>query len=111
MLMLESCRLNFKCAIVREGHRRLVQRVLLCCLTLLEWAERSGGTLNASSATWADVAAMKELDADAIVFPSRYLGELCTRDWLRPVRSSVLDSPEFNAADIFPLLRHTVMKW
>jgi hypothetical protein len=76
-----------------------------------EWAERSGGTLNASSATWADVAAMKELDADAIVFPSRYLGELCTRDWLRPVRSSVLESPEFNAADVFPIVRQSLMKW
>jgi hypothetical protein len=76
-----------------------------------EWAERSGRTLSASSATWADVAAMKELDADAIVFPSRYLGELCTRDWLRPVRSSVLESGEFNAADVFPLVRQTLMKW
>lgn len=158
--MLEGCRLNFECAFVREGRRRLVPRVLLCFLTLLalagcpraqqnkeeaktsggdakqsasvalrvlvvnepgmaeainrlrgEWAERSGGTLNASSATWADVAAMKELDADAVVFPSRYLGELCTRDRLRPVRSSVLESPEFNAADVFPIIRQSLMKW
>jgi hypothetical protein len=76
-----------------------------------EWAERSGGTLSASATTWADLATMKELDADAIVFPSRYLGELCTRDWLRPVRSSVLESPELNAADIFSLVRQTLMKW
>jgi len=75
-----------------------------------EWAERSGGTLNASSATWADVAAMKELDADAIIFPSRYLGELCTREWLRPVRPSVLESQEFKAADVFPLVRQTIIK-
>jgi hypothetical protein len=76
-----------------------------------EWAECSGGTLNASSATWAEVAAMKQLDTDVIIFPARYLGELCTRDWLRPVRSSVLESQEFNAADVFPVVRQTIMKW
>src|SRR4051812_28378419 len=47
-----------------------------------EWAERSGGALNASSTTWAEVARAKSLDTDVVIFPSRYLGELCTRGWL-----------------------------
>ncbi len=76
-----------------------------------EWAERSGGELRATNATWADVAAAKPLDADLIVFPSRYLGELCVRDQLRPVRSSVLDDADYNSADLFPLVRNELMKW
>src|SRR5262245_7242808 len=50
-----------------------------------EWAERSGGELSAASKTWAEVSQAKNLDADAIIFPSRYLGDLCARGWLRPV--------------------------
>jgi hypothetical protein len=76
-----------------------------------EWAERSGGELNVQSATWADISQAKSLDADLIIFPSRYLGELCTRDWLRPVRASVLDDEELNAADFFPLVRNEVIRW
>src|SRR4051812_18772680 len=37
-----------------------------------EWAERSGGELNALPMTWQDLAQAKSLDADLIVFPSRY---------------------------------------
>src|SRR5262249_35022845 len=76
-----------------------------------EWAERSGGQLSASAAEWKDVAGAKNLDADVIVFPSRYLGELCARGWLQPVRTSVLEGDTFNAADIFPLVRHELMRW
>jgi hypothetical protein len=76
-----------------------------------EWAERSGGELISTSQTWAEVAGVKSLDADAIVFPSRYLGELCIRGWLRPVRSNVLESDEFNSADVFPIVRRELIKW
>src|SRR3954469_13556306 len=76
-----------------------------------EWAERSGGELKANSLPWPEVAAAKSLDTDVIVFPSRYMGELCSRGLLRPVRKSVLDSGEFNASDVFPLIRRDLMKW
>src|SRR5262249_36906150 len=45
------------------------------------------------------------------IFPSRYLGELCTRDWLRPVRSSVLESEEVKSTDFFPVVRNELIKW
>src|SRR5262245_9802656 len=48
-----------------------------------EWAERSGGELAATGTIWKDLSTAKTLDADVIIFPSRYLGELCTRNWLR----------------------------
>jgi hypothetical protein len=76
-----------------------------------EWSERSDGSLTAVSKTWPEIADGKELDADAVVFPSRYLGELCIRGWLRPVRPSVLESDEFNAARVFPLVRNRLMTW
>lgn len=76
-----------------------------------EWAERSGGELSATSKTWSEVAAAKNIDADAIIFPSRYLGELCVRDWLRPVRPGVLDSEDFSANDIYPLVRRELIRW
>jgi hypothetical protein len=76
-----------------------------------EWAERATGELKATSATWADVVAGKTIDADVIIFPSRYLGELCVRGLLRPVRSNVLESADFKADDLFPLVRQELMKW
>lgn len=76
-----------------------------------EWAERSGGELSATATTWKHLSTAKTLDADVVLFPSRYLGELCTRNWLRPIRASVLDSETFKGTDIFPLIRSDLMKW
>jgi hypothetical protein len=76
-----------------------------------EWTERSGGALTATNKSWVDVAKAKNLDTDVIIFPSRYMGELCAREWLRPVRSSVLESDEFKADDVFPLVRRELIQW
>jgi hypothetical protein len=74
-----------------------------------EWAERSGGELRATAANWAEAATAKSLDADAIVFPSRYLGELSVRNWLRPMRPAVLKN--VNSTDFFPLVRNELIRW
>jgi hypothetical protein len=76
-----------------------------------EWTERSGGELTASGTTWKELNEAKTLDADVVVFPSRYLGELCTRNWLRPVRANVLESEALKSTDIFPLVRNELIKW
>ena len=76
-----------------------------------EWDERFGGRLSAESKPWTDVAAADAIDADLIVFPTRYLGELATRGWLRPVRQNVLESDAFDAADVFPLVRRNLVTW
>ncbi len=76
-----------------------------------EWGERFGGSLSAESKPWADVAAADAIDADLIVFPTRYLGELATRGWLRPVRQNVLDGKTYAAADVFPLARRELVTW
>jgi hypothetical protein len=76
-----------------------------------EWSERTGGEVAAAETTWKELAALKTLDADVIIFPSRYLGELCTRGWLRPVRSSTLESDDVKATDFFPVVRNDIIKW
>jgi hypothetical protein len=75
-----------------------------------EWAERSGGEMSAAATTSKELLAAKNMDADAVIFPSRYMGEFCVRGWLRPVRQSLLESDEFNAPDVFMLVRE-LMKW
>jgi hypothetical protein len=76
-----------------------------------EWAERSGGELSATSKSWKQTAEAQHLDADVVIFPSRYMGEFCVRGWLQAIRASVLDSDEFNAGDIFPVVRRQLMRW
>src|SRR5262245_9087456 len=38
-----------------------------------EWESRSGGTLSVTEQPWADVAKSPSLDADLIIFPTRYM--------------------------------------
>lgn len=75
-----------------------------------EWAERTDGELKAQAVAWKDVDLAKPLEADLVVFPSRYFGELAARELLRPVRSNVLDDDSLNVADIFPLVRNDLLK-
>ena len=71
-----------------------------------------GGELTAASKPWSEVAAAKEIDGDILIFPTRYMGELCVRGWLRPVRKSVLESDKtLDMADIFPLVRRQLITW
>jgi hypothetical protein len=76
-----------------------------------EWNERSGGQLSTSTATWDEVSGKPSLDGDVIVFPSRYLGDLCIRNWLRPMRANILESKELAVNDIFPLVRQELIRW
>jgi multiple sugar transport system substrate-binding protein len=68
-----------------------------------EWTDRKGGTLAAEPKAWADVALADAIDADVIVFPARYLGDLVAR--LRPVRESVVRGQLYNAEDLLPRAR------
>jgi hypothetical protein len=76
-----------------------------------EWHEVSGGELTAAAQPWSEIAAANELDADVIVFPTRYMGELCVRGWLRPVRKRVLEDKSLDFNDFFPLVRQRLIVW
>jgi hypothetical protein len=76
-----------------------------------EWHEQSGGELAAVSKLWAEVAAAETIDADVIVYPTRYMGEFCVRGQLRPVRKSVLEDKSLDFDDFFPLVRRQLIVW
>lgn len=68
-----------------------------------EWQARGGGESAIDEITIEQAGG--ELKADLLVFPSRYLGELCEANRLRPVRASILESKELDFSDILPLVR------
>ena len=76
-----------------------------------EWAERSGGELLVQEMTLDELLAAKQLNADAIVYPSRHVGTLVARDGLRPVRDSVLKGDDFALGDLLPLVRNESMRY
>lgn len=76
-----------------------------------EWAERSGGELVVQQMTLAEMLAVEQILTDVIVYPSRFVGTLVARDWLRPVRDSVLENDDFVLEDLFPLVRNESMRY
>jgi multiple sugar transport system substrate-binding protein len=76
-----------------------------------EWREESGGELTATSKPWSEVATADTIDADVLIFPTRYMGELCVRGELRPVRKSVLEDKTLDMGDVFPLVRRQLIAW
>ena len=76
-----------------------------------EWAERSGGELIVQQWTSQQLNGAEELTPDLVIYPSRYLGALVDRQWLRPVRKSLSEDGELNLQDIYPLLRNRVMRF
>ncbi len=76
-----------------------------------EWSERSGGELEIQEGTIDQLLAATELSADLVIFPSRHLGTLVDRDWLRTVRKSVLQSADVAIDDMFPLIRNVTLPY
>lgn len=76
-----------------------------------EWAERSGGELVVEEMTVDELLDAEQLTADVIVYPSRQVGTLVTRDWLRPVRETLLRDDAFAFDDLLPLVRNQVMRY
>lgn len=70
-----------------------------------EWEERSGGMLAAESRPWSELSGANAVDADVVLLPARHLGEWYERNWLRPLRESVVSNREYRADDVFPLVR------
>lgn len=75
-----------------------------------EWAERSGGDFTVEQCTTQELVDRESLTTDLVVFPSSLLGELVMRDWLRPLRQSVLESDLLEFAGYFPAVRNGPMQ-
>ncbi|MDZ4657801.1 MAG: hypothetical protein SH868_09525 [Bythopirellula sp.] len=82
-------------------------------ITLLagEWSERSGGELAVAQMTLDELLAANKLSADVVIYPSRYLGTLVMRNWLRPVRESVLEDPVLAWGDFFTMVRDQAVRY
>ena len=76
-----------------------------------EWKARSGGELKVDSVSLEELLNAERLDGDVILFPSRLLGTLVERGDLRPLRMSMLSSPELGLNDIYPAIRNGEMKF
>lgn len=76
-----------------------------------EWAERNGGQLEIKELTVDELLAAKEITTDLIIYPSRLVGGLVERGWLRPVRNSVLQSSDLAMDDVFPLVRNATLRF
>ncbi len=76
-----------------------------------EWAERTGGQLEIEEGTVEQLLAATELSADLVIYSSRFVGTLVDREWLRPVRKSVLQSEDVAIDDLFPLLRNVTLPY
>ena len=76
-----------------------------------EWAERTGGQIDLEQSTLDQLLDASELSADIIIFPSRHIGTLVDRDWLRPVRKSVLQSEDLALNDLLPVVRNATMRY
>ena len=76
-----------------------------------EWSERSGGELSIQEWTLNEMFNATELSADLIVYPSRLVGTLVDRGWLRPVRASVQSDSELALDDIFAPIRDSMLRY
>ena len=76
-----------------------------------EWSERSGGQLKIDDWTTEQLLAAKSLSTDLIIYPSRHLGTLVERGWLRTVRDSVLQSEDVSLEDMYPIIRNAVLRY
>ena len=76
-----------------------------------EWSERSGGQLEVQEWSTDQLLSATKLPTDLVLYPSRYVGTLVDRNWLRPVRKSVLQNPDLALDDILPLIRNVTLRY
>jgi multiple sugar transport system substrate-binding protein len=74
-----------------------------------EWSARSGGSLEVSEISPANLAKAKLLAADVVIYPSADIGSLVERRQIRALPPSWLDRADYHKADLFELpgLRET----
>jgi maltose-binding protein MalE len=76
-----------------------------------EWSERSGGELAVSEMTLDAMLNVESLAADVVIYPSRQLGTLAMKGWLRPMRPTVLQDPALGWGDFLTTLRDQVARY
>src|SRR5687767_2089005 len=75
-----------------------------------EWTAL-GGEIEVRNATSDEIAGLKKLSADAVVYPSGLLGEFAERELIVPVPEDVLADRKFARRVILPLARQHETSW
>ncbi len=76
-----------------------------------EWRGRTEEELTVRDVSLAEVAAVRRLPGDAIVFPSGMIGQIAERGLILPLEPTLLEDAEFNYRDIFDQIRLGEMRW
>jgi hypothetical protein len=76
-----------------------------------EWSERSGGEFAVVASSLDELLVAERPAADVIIYPSRQMGELVMRGWLRRVRPSVLADPALGWGDFLTAVRDQVVRF
>jgi ABC-type glycerol-3-phosphate transport system substrate-binding protein len=81
-----------------------------------EWNAVSGGELQITQATSDDLTLSlgpdgSEIDADAIVFPSLWLGPLAESERIIPLRESILSGDDYRLDDLLPRIADVETVW
>lgn len=78
-----------------------------------EWGARSEGELTIRELSAQEFSQYKlpRLGADAVLFPSDWMGELAGREWLAPIPDEALDDPTVQYRDIFSAIRKQEVQW
>ncbi|MBM4002714.1 MAG: extracellular solute-binding protein [Planctomycetes bacterium] len=76
-----------------------------------QWSARADAELRVEAADWQPLRDATRLDADAVIFPVRLLGDLADRGLIMPLPSSVLDDPALAWRELFDLIRLREVDW
>lgn len=76
-----------------------------------EWQGSTGAKLEIDEQTVDELLALKEVPADAVIYPAECLGELAERDWLLPIPSATLNDPLLAWQEIFEADRSRLCAW
>ena len=76
-----------------------------------QWRAQTEETLEVQEISSAGVEQAHRLPADVIIFPVGLLGTLAQRGLIQPLPPALLESPTFDARDIFDAVRLAQMRW
>lgn len=76
-----------------------------------QWQTRDPQAAEVVTIAADELARRKRLDADAVIYPTVWLGEFAERRWIVPLSTDALNDREYARRDVFPLLRGPDVAW
>lgn len=76
-----------------------------------DWVNASGGDLRVTESSANEFSKYSQLDADIVIYPARYLGQLVEAEAVRPLRQSVMDDESVAFSTILPVVREAELAY